>query len=94
MDFGSRALMREYFIRFVDLSYLLEFMAAESLGKSFLNNGRNLIDRFIRLDCSDDCSLLRMGVEYLVGDKPIEPFREEGLIKIEFAVDPNQPSFE
>lgn len=38
MNYGDRAMMRHELVRIVRLSYLLEFMVIESLGKCYIQN--------------------------------------------------------
>lgn len=48
MNYGDRSMMRHELIRIVRVSYLLEYMSTESLGKCYINN-INTLFRMIEL---------------------------------------------
>lgn len=48
MNYGDRSMMRYELIRIVRVSYLLEYMSTESLGKCYINN-INLLFKLIEV---------------------------------------------
>ena len=45
MSYGHRALMRQEFLRFLRLAYLLDFIAVESLGKVYIGSIEDFMKR-------------------------------------------------
>ena len=52
MNYGDRSMMRHELIRIVRVSYLLEYMTIESLGKCYINN-INFLFRMIEIPIED-----------------------------------------
>ena len=49
MSYGHRAKMRQEFLKFLRIAYLLDFMAVESLGRVYINSCQEFLTKFIKI---------------------------------------------
>jgi dynein heavy chain len=69
MNYGDRAMMRHELIRIVRLSYLLEFMVIESLGRCYMQNIGDVLDMIELKDYDETYDKIMKPLKYIEAKK-------------------------
>lgn len=69
MNYGDRAMMRHELIRIVRLSYLLEFMVIESLGRCYMQNIDDVLNMIEIQDYNEEYFKIMKPLKYVEANK-------------------------